>query len=203
MSVSKNTKVHKRKTQEERSTQTRDRIIRGAAKCIVEQGYKATTMKAIAEAAGVTWGAIQHHFGDKESILHGVTDLGAIEFKARIQLINLDGISLQKRVDTFLGQAREQTEEELYLASMVIFRNKTRQVQLDEFSVMEGALQDIWVSVFGDIKITKKRSNDLRYFTYMSINAIAMERMSFDQGKLRTRPHFKLLNEFLVKSLST
>ena len=194
--------ARKRRTQEERSTETRDKIVRGAAKCIVEHGYKAATMKAIAEAAGVTWGAIQHHFGDKESILKGVTDLGAIEFRERIQHINLAGMSLQKRVDEFLAQAQKQTEDDLYLASMEIFRNKSQKMSLRDYSLMEEVLLDTWAAVFGDANISKKRHGQLRDFTYMTVNAIAMERMSFQGGEAHTKSHYKLLKECLLNLLN-
>ncbi len=204
MPASNNTKVRTRRTQEERSTETQDKIIRGAAKCIVEPGYKAATMKGIAEAAGVTWGAIQHDFGDKENISHGVTELGAMEFKARTQRISLDSMSLSKRVDAFLEQAREQTEDELYRASIVIFRNKTQQVPMGNFSVMKETLRDIWLAIFGDIKVKigRKRFNDIKDFTYMSVNAIAVDRMSFEKGERHDRSHFKLLGEFLIRPLN-
>lgn len=194
--------VRKRRTQEERSTQTQDKIVRGAAKCIVEQGYKATTMKAIAEAAGITWGAIQHHFGDKESILKGVTDLGAKEFRERIGHIDLTGLSLQDRVDQFLVQAQKHTGDELYLASMVIVRNMPQKMVIGDYVPWEETLQDIWIAVFGDVNLGKKRHAQVRDFTFMTINAIALEQMSYEGAEKFQRSHVKLLNEVLVNLLS-
>ena len=127
-----------------------------------------------------------------------------MEFKARTQRIILDSMSLSKRVDAFLEQAREQTEDELYLASIVIFRNKTQQVPMGNFSVMEETLRDIWLAIFGDIKVKigRKRFNDIKDFTYMSVNAIAVERMSFEKGERHDRSHFKLLGVFLISPLN-
>ena len=194
--------VRKRRTQEERSTETQEKIIRGAANCIVEHGYKAATMKAIAEAAGITWGAIQHHFGDKESILKGVTNLGAVEFRERIQHIDLSGLSLQERVDEFLVQAQIQTRDELYLASQVILRNMPQKLNVTDYSLMEETLRDSWAALFGDVNIGKKRHAHLRDFTFMTLNAIGLERVSFENSERLERSHFKVLNEVLMHFLS-
>ncbi len=51
-----------RRTQEQRSAQTRARVLDAAIECLVADGYAATTTKAVAERAGVTRGAILHHF---------------------------------------------------------------------------------------------------------------------------------------------
>ena len=37
--------------------------------CIAELGFQRTTAQEITRRAGVTWGAVQHHFGDKDGIL--------------------------------------------------------------------------------------------------------------------------------------
>lgn len=62
----------RRRTQEERSTTTREKVIRATIECIVEEGLQATTAARIAARSGVTWGAIVHQFGDKEALLHAV-----------------------------------------------------------------------------------------------------------------------------------
>nr|WP_308206431.1 TetR/AcrR family transcriptional regulator [Mycobacterium yunnanensis] len=44
--------------------------------CIVEEGYAAASARHIAERAGVTWGVIQYHFGDREALMMAVVDDG-------------------------------------------------------------------------------------------------------------------------------
>jgi AcrR family transcriptional regulator len=50
--------------------ETPERIMREAAGLLVERGYAATTMKAIAERVGITAGALYWHFPSKEAILY-------------------------------------------------------------------------------------------------------------------------------------
>lgn len=59
-----------RKTQQ--SQDTRDRLIEAAAKLFAERGYTNSSVAAIGDAAGVSRGLINHHFGSKENLLYEV-----------------------------------------------------------------------------------------------------------------------------------
>ncbi len=52
-----------------RSEQTRQWVLETAAACIAEEGYAAASTTLIAENAGVSWGVLQYHFGDKDSLM--------------------------------------------------------------------------------------------------------------------------------------
>jgi AcrR family transcriptional regulator len=56
------------------SAETRGRIIDGARRCFADHGYEATTNKMIADAAGITTGAIYHYFDSKLHIYQAVLD---------------------------------------------------------------------------------------------------------------------------------
>jgi AcrR family transcriptional regulator len=55
---------------------TRDQILVHAARLFRHQGYAATTLRQIAEAAGIKAGSIYYHFGSKDEILGVVLDAG-------------------------------------------------------------------------------------------------------------------------------
>lgn len=48
---------------------TRERILRASAELFAERGYRGTTMRAIADAAGVNLAAANYHFGSKQRLL--------------------------------------------------------------------------------------------------------------------------------------
>ena len=54
--------------------QTRERILAAAAELFAETGYRATTMVAVAEAAGLSQTGLLHHFPDKERLLAEVLE---------------------------------------------------------------------------------------------------------------------------------
>lgn len=57
-----------------KSRRTRARILDEAVRVIAEQGYAATTNAAVAEAAGITRGAMLYHFPTRESLLEAAID---------------------------------------------------------------------------------------------------------------------------------
>ncbi|PSC04175.1 TetR/AcrR family transcriptional regulator [Alsobacter soli] len=58
-----------RRTQEERSAETRARLVEATLDCLNERGYPRTTTAEIAERAGVTRGALNHHFPSKDALV--------------------------------------------------------------------------------------------------------------------------------------
>lgn len=58
-----------RRTQEERRTVTRGRILDAALECLAEHGYAGTTTTAVAERAGVSRGAELHHFPTRADLI--------------------------------------------------------------------------------------------------------------------------------------
>jgi AcrR family transcriptional regulator len=61
--------VRGRRTQAERRAATRTALLDASIECLVEEGYANTTTRRIAERAGVTPGALQHHFASKAELL--------------------------------------------------------------------------------------------------------------------------------------
>ena len=63
-----------RRTQEERRDATRRALIAAARRQFAENGYAATNTPAIAAEAGVTRGALYHHFADKQALFEAVVE---------------------------------------------------------------------------------------------------------------------------------
>jgi AcrR family transcriptional regulator len=59
-------------SQVERSTATRRRILDAARRLFAERGWAATSVDEVVGAAGVTKGALYHHFRDKTDVLRAV-----------------------------------------------------------------------------------------------------------------------------------
>jgi AcrR family transcriptional regulator len=62
-------------TRTERAQKTRKRVIEAATRLFVQQGYGTTTMRAIADEAGVSVPTVELLFGTKAQLLHVVIDV--------------------------------------------------------------------------------------------------------------------------------
>jgi AcrR family transcriptional regulator len=58
-----------RRTQAERSAETRERLLDATLACLVERGWAGTTTTVVAERAGVSRGAELHHFPTRGALL--------------------------------------------------------------------------------------------------------------------------------------
>ena len=61
-----------RRTQAERAAETRDALIAAARPLFAAQGFAEAALEAIVRAAGVTRGALYHHFADKTELFAAV-----------------------------------------------------------------------------------------------------------------------------------
>ncbi|SHH21447.1 transcriptional regulator, TetR family [Jatrophihabitans endophyticus] len=62
------THVDAREPQQDRSRATRARLLAAAITCLAELGWSASTVAVVAERAGVSRGAAQHHFPTREAL---------------------------------------------------------------------------------------------------------------------------------------
>src|SRR5260370_16409757 len=59
---------------EEKSERSRRQVLDAALQLFSHQGYRATTVREIAESARVSTGNVYHHFPDKEAIFRSLLD---------------------------------------------------------------------------------------------------------------------------------
>lgn len=58
-----------RRTQAERRSATRERVLDATIDCVVEYGYAGASTRRIAKRAGVSIGALQHHYAGKSELI--------------------------------------------------------------------------------------------------------------------------------------
>ena len=75
-----------------RAEQTRTAIIDAALALFSERGFDATTMRAIAEQAGVSLGSAYYYFDSKEQLIQGFYDQTAVVFGRELPG-HLDGVT--------------------------------------------------------------------------------------------------------------
>ena len=90
---------------QERGDRTRDAIIDETVRCINEEGFAAASASHIAERAGVTWGVIQYHFGDRRGLLSAVNAHGYARFRHSIESVSVPDGTTRQRVEAVVEAA--------------------------------------------------------------------------------------------------
>jgi AcrR family transcriptional regulator len=78
-----------RRTQAERAASTRAALMAAARKLFTERGYDEVSAEEIVRAAGVTRGALYHHFGGKAELLEAVYERLEAESTERVARVVL------------------------------------------------------------------------------------------------------------------
>ncbi len=106
-----------------RGDETRARLIAEAAACVVEEGFAAASASRIAERAGVTWGVIQYHFGDRAGLLSAVVLAGYEHFRAYLDDAEIPEGPTRERVAAIVDAGWEAYGSRLGRASFEILVN--------------------------------------------------------------------------------
>lgn len=96
--------ARERRTHAERTAETRERVIAAVVETISDVGFGRATAAEISRRAGVTWGAVQHHFGDKDGILMAVLEESFNRFAEILGEVQEDQ-DLEKRVSQFVDRS--------------------------------------------------------------------------------------------------
>ena len=88
-----------------RGDDTRAKIIDETVRCIVEEGFAAATAKHVAERAGVTWGVIQYHFGDRNGLLMAVVDDGVARLLDSLSAADVAELPMRQRIEFVVDTA--------------------------------------------------------------------------------------------------
>jgi TetR/AcrR family transcriptional regulator, regulator of cefoperazone and chloramphenicol sensitivity len=105
-----------------RGDDTRAKIINETVRCIVEEGFSAATAKHVAERAGVTWGVIQYHFGDRNGLLMAVVDDGVAKLLESLSSADVKELPLRTRIEVVVDTAWSCYSSPTSLAAFEILR---------------------------------------------------------------------------------
>ena len=91
-----------RRTKEE-AAQTRQTLLDAALELFSRQGYQATRLEDIAKAAGVTRGAIYHHFGGKAELYKSLMEAASAQESGAVETAISEGGSLPEIMTRILS----------------------------------------------------------------------------------------------------
>jgi AcrR family transcriptional regulator len=72
------------------ATDTRDTILQVARRLFVQQGYTATSMRQVAEEAGIGKATIYHHFPDKQTIVMAILEKNIGQMDEALKIVQAE-----------------------------------------------------------------------------------------------------------------
>lgn len=108
-----NVKRPRRRTQGERTEATRNALIAAARRLFTERGYDGVGTEEIVRAAGVSRGALYHHFGGKAALLEAVYERLEAESTERVARVVLGSElespleAMRAGIEAFLDECAE------------------------------------------------------------------------------------------------
>jgi AcrR family transcriptional regulator len=126
-----------------RGDDTRVKIIEETVRCVVEEGFPAATAKHVAERAGVTWGVIQYHFGDRNGLLMAVVDDGVAKLVDSLSTAEVSDLPLRQRIETVVDIAWNCYSSPTSLAAFEILRATRGEASMRHLLEMNDAISGL------------------------------------------------------------
>lgn len=171
-----------RRTQAERTAQTRGAVLDATLDGLVEEGYKATTVTKVAHRAGVSMGAVLHHFPTKADLLgaaveHAV-DRRSVEFRAAIVDLDPSADRLDAAIDLLWSMFQGPTFiafTELWVAARNDPELAETMVAVDRH--FNASSEQLFAELFPAVTEAGEFGVAGLYLTYAVLNGLAMGRL--------------------------
>ncbi len=165
--------------QAQKSKNTREKILGAAISLIKEGGFAAASASRIAERAGITWGAAQHHFGSKEDILAEVMTISHERFIASVSAPHLREGTLADRVDAFVDCMWEHYQDDVYLAGLEILLASREMVDRRMATFDQNAREHIQTlhEIFHDSDLTDEQLQESLIFVHCLLTGLTIEKV--------------------------
>ena len=166
------------KTKPKKREITRKKVIQAAINCIYRDGFNAAHTNRIAEEAGVSWGVLQYHFGDKDGLLQGVIDYIFEDFLANLASVELDGEDLHHRLSQLIDAIWGLISRKEYRVSIAILRNAGK----DKSSKINGQKQvtqwaarisELWDDLLPEEIRSSPMSDTARHLLFATLRGLA------------------------------
>jgi AcrR family transcriptional regulator len=182
-----------RRTQEERSAETRARLLDATIASLVEVGYASTTTTAVCERAGVSRGAQVHHFPRKQDlVVAAVAHLAArraAELRRRAEAVpDANGAD---RIDALLELVTDAFGGPLFDAALELWVAARTDAELHrslyQFERIAGrGLASLWREVAGDLA-DHERFDELLQLTMHMARGMALQKILRSDDSARRR----------------
>lgn len=159
---------------------TRQKVILASIDCIYREGFHAAHTNKIAEAAGVSWGVLQYHFGDKDGLLQAVIDYVFDDFANTLSQTEFNERALKKRIRHLIDVVWLLVNQKEYRVSVAILRNagKSQQSKINgqkQLKAWAKKTSQLWDRLFENHQLDPQRSEVARHLLFAAIRGLVDE----------------------------
>jgi len=194
-----------RRSQAERTARTRRRIVAAVFDCIAEVGLARTTAVEISQRAGVTWGAVQHHFGGKDGMLIAAVEDSFEHFASHFDDLPATPVPLEQRARRFVDGAWAHFASREYRSAFEILLQFIGRDDLSDSPSwrreMFRSWDRVWMKLFCDSDLQRSEHHAIEHYTLSVLAGLAATRM-LEGGRPQSREReLVFLTDTLVREL--
>ena len=173
--------TRRRRTQGERSAETRGKLIQATIDVMCETGFAHATTTDIAERAGVSRGALQHHFGTRHDLLMAVGDRLTVDMLALGEEPKGRDRPLEARVERAIHYYWGIYSGRTFLAVLNIHLGLKNEEGADDrlrrhFANAYRGSDQPWMDLFADTGLPRPRLAALRRMVLSTLRGLAVAR---------------------------
>ena len=196
-----------RRTQAERSGETRRRILDAAVQQLGERGYAGLRTTDVAEAAGVSKGAQTHHFPSKDELVVAVVEHVFVRASEQARVRAKRAASPDEAIKALLADAQEFFFSELFLIALdLAIQGRLRQGGANAVAEISAAtrlpVEAHWRAALVDSGVPADVADDLLWLTLSIVRGLAVRRL-WQHDPPRFKRLFRLWREMVAGHLQT
>jgi AcrR family transcriptional regulator len=171
-----------RRTQEDRSNTTRDKLLAATIQVLLRDGYNGLTMKEVAHTCGVSSGALMHHYANKAELVVAATAMVYEEAIVRGQRAAQSAGASEKLIEGLISDCMSVYFDWPFLAALetIVVARTDPDLMARILPVMERyrvTCDDIWLSVFKKAGVPAARARILMNLTLNLVRGMGLNRM--------------------------
>lgn len=179
----------RRQTGSSGTNDTRENLVKLAAQIFSEQGYSATTMRNIAEKAGIEAASIYYHFPSKEALVDEVMEIGADRI-VRYMIVRVEGLGADATAEerfraAVLGQLIGMTKHGEYTVASASLLGQLPEKVRERHAKRRERYQELWNDLLEKLRSEGRlRSDvDIRLARIFILGSIQSVQYWFNPGK--------------------
>lgn len=171
-----------RRTQEDRSREAKDKLLKATIDVLMRQGYSRLTTKEVAATAGLSNGALVHHYASKAELVIAATAAVYDECIERGQRVARSPEATQNPIEGFITDCLSVYFDWPYLAAIEIIVAARTDPELMEriIPVMQNyrnTTNMVWLKVFREAGYTPTQAKTILNLTLNMIRGMAVHRL--------------------------